>query len=410
VGRVILIGGEMPQYADQPAGGPALATLLSALPQGRTLIAGCPDEALLTIPDLTVLVRGLADAERLTASGVRVLCGSLPKLDPAETFDLVVVPGGVERTISAEGPQLDWAHAATRLASAVRPDGILVLVEENLLGLHQLTAPAPWYADRRNEAWTPVGPFDRTRPGSLSAFAQVMGDLGRPAVATRAAFGDPRRPGVLVPPDATEPGWAAAAAAVMPADARRFTRDAIRAGQAAAFAPAWVAVGSTRVLTIPAEDVPPDDGQDELLELCLRRDIPGLAAALTQHSDAELAEFARTLVDGGYNHPWSQLASAEEVAAILTGLVGRTTHITVNHSARPSARELHAEIERLHAEVAHEKALRAWNQKMLGSREGDLRRAEAKLDLLSGTFSARVGKLSARLVRHARRWARRVLK
>jgi hypothetical protein len=553
-----LIDGEMLVWNDEPAGGPALAELLSELSGGgRALLAGLHDDALIARLEaggtaVTCLLRAYPDAERVAAAhpGARVLCGNLTKVDPGESFDLVVAAGGLERPNSAEGPQLDWGQTAARLAAAVADGGTLVLVQENLLGVHQLTAQSPWYAERTDAAWTPVGDLDETRPATLAELEVALAKAGLATDARLLAFGDPVRPTVLVPVDsAADPGLRPYLEAVVAdatgratkgrellTDPRPLAATAVRSGAGAALAPAWVIVAgrggakASDQRVIVAEDRPEPwplryeitrdgdawqrrvlgdaatvsrdglsryphalDGplpagrpvQEHLLALCLRRDIPRLRAALTQYAhwaeqgvvalpdellvdgqtgtrwdpswSVEVAEpadvvlaralraFAVTLISGGYSHPWPQLGGAEELAEVLGGLAGRDWDGTDvleravalqvrliaaergldseaaeqlcaqlsgadQGTASGGRRELLAAVQRLRAELAHEKAANAWNEKMLLSRERALRSAEAKLDLLSGTFPARVGKIGVRLVRKARRVARRVLK
>lgn len=225
--------------------------------------------------------------------------------------------------------------------------------------------------------------------------------------------------------------------------------------------------------------------REQLLALCLRRDIPALRAVLTRYADAVRADadgtvtgahlfhqpddlvidggpdaggdlrqwdpswsaelrvpadvviarglraFAADLVHGGHAHPWPRLGGVDDLARLLGALAGRTwdgtdvleraaelherlvaagRDVAVPVSGQTGYREVVAAVERLSAEVAHEKAVNAWNVRMLQKREGALRRAEAKLALLSGTLPARVGKLSSLLVRRARQVAKRVRK
>ncbi|MEV6968951.1 hypothetical protein AB0M47_27915 [Hamadaea sp. NPDC051192] len=161
-----------------------------------------------------------------------------------------------------------------------------------------------------------------------------------------------------------------------------------------------------------------------------------------------LRYFATVLVGGGYSHPWPQLDSVDELTRVLGGLAGydwggdvvlrqavelhakltgaelglsdaeiaelrgRLAGLDQGSTAPGSQniQDLQAAVDRLRAELAHEKATNAWNEKLLLGREKALRKAESRVELLSGTFTARMGKLGLALARKTIQVAKRVLR
>jgi hypothetical protein len=242
---VTLIGGEMPGWSDATPGEAAAAAHLAALcgAGGRVLVAGPhhPGVAAALAASgaaVTQLVRSLADAEALTGD---VRCGTLPKLAADGEFDAVVALDGVGRLCSVEGPQLGFAESVAALRRALRPGGRLLLAVENDLGLHRLVArTAP------EEPWTATD-----RPDNVSRVAAVLAAEELPVRRLWTAWPAPDAPQVLADPAAagTEPAVAAAVTGAVAAayarvavlsDPRRLAAAAVRADQAAAFAPAWV--------------------------------------------------------------------------------------------------------------------------------------------------------------------------
>jgi hypothetical protein len=205
-----------------------------------------------------------------------------------------------------------------------------------------------------------------------------------------------------------------------------------------------------------------DDGMLSGAELCVlpselvmtgdsfARWDPSWSSELRVPVDVALAralrEFAVMLLTSGYAHPWPALGTADELAIVLGGMAGRnwdngkvlpaavalqvqlsaaergldaeqqaqlsTELMAVGQGTAPlgleSYRELQTALARLREEVAHEKAMNAWNEQMLLSREFALRRAERQVEFLSGTFTARLGKLLFLLARRTLRLVRRI--
>ncbi|MDG4794281.1 hypothetical protein [Micromonospora sp. WMMD1082] len=206
---VQLLGGEMLAWSDLdgahgpgPVRGPGLAALLSAA-SGRILVVGPHDPELLdALPpaDLTVLVRGLPDAEALAARyadrpGVRVCCGGPEKLATTPPYDTVVALDGLARLSSVEGTQLSWGAAFDLLVSVLRPGGRLLLGVENHLGLHRLSALPPPIADGD---WAALGEYDDTRPAGPARLRDRLAAAGLRIDGTWAAFPSPLAPAALL--------------------------------------------------------------------------------------------------------------------------------------------------------------------------------------------------------------------
>ncbi len=328
---VTLIGGEMLLWSDldgthgpAPAGGPALRSLLSAA-RGRTLVAGPHDPALLeALPaEVTVLLRGLADAEALASRpGVSVVCGSLEKMAAVPAYDTVVALDGLDRLISAEAEDRSWDETLALLTAVLRPGGRLLLGVPNAFGLHRLVALPPEPADAD---WVVTG---ERAPAGPARLAERLGAAGLAVSRTYARF-----PGVLlgteILADTSLDGFLTAtlsAAYADPggdvlADPVRLATGAVRHGLAADLAPAWLVVaarGAAPVKSAPVESGPVESGpvesgpvepsawpdgvletggvareirraelprgrtlQDLLLAACRRRDLPAVREMLT---------------------------------------------------------------------------------------------------------------------------------
>jgi len=257
-----LIGGEMPVWSDLdgrrgpgPTRGSALVPLLAAA-TGRTLIAGPHDPALIDAApadDLTLLVRGVPDAEALTARyadrpGVTVCCGGLEKLDLKPPYDTVVALDGLARLSSVEGAQLAWGEAFELLVAALRPGGTLLLAVENFLGLHRLVALP---SEETDSDWVAVGEHDQTRPAGLARVRDRLGSAGLYVARTYAAYPAPTAPtallGAEILADEGLRGFleATLGAACRPVenvltDPGRLAISALRHGAADELAPAWL--------------------------------------------------------------------------------------------------------------------------------------------------------------------------
>ncbi|GID27825.1 hypothetical protein [Paractinoplanes brasiliensis] len=182
-------------HGPAPADGDALRLLLSTA-FGRTLVAGphAPQLlAALSTPDVTVLVRG--DADATAYPGVKVLCGSLEKLATPSRYDTVIALDGPTRLHSAESPPFTWAETLAQLLALLKPDGRLLLVHENLLGVHRLTAlpPTPTDAD-----WVVPDDHDPARPAGHAQLLSHLTAAGLRITRDYSVFPRPSSPSVLL--------------------------------------------------------------------------------------------------------------------------------------------------------------------------------------------------------------------
>ncbi|MFI7548673.1 hypothetical protein ACIBQ2_02900 [Micromonospora sediminimaris] len=206
--EVHLLGGEMLGWSDLdgahgpgPVRGPGLAALLSVA-SGRTLVVGPHDPRLLdALPsaDLTVLVRGLPDAEALAdryadRPGVRVCCGGPEKLAGTPPYETVVALDGLDRLGSVEGAQLSWGETFDLLVSVLRPGGRLLLGAENPLGLHRLLTSPP----SADSDWAALGEYDDTRPAGPARLRARLTASGLRIGDAWAVFPSPVAPAALV--------------------------------------------------------------------------------------------------------------------------------------------------------------------------------------------------------------------
>lgn len=279
------IGGEMFAWSDRdPRRGPAapggalLRFLLGGLGgPGRTALIAGPhcDDLVAALVDggttVTWLLRSLADAEHAarTHPAVTVLCGGATRLDTAGGFDLVVAADGLDRLNSAEGEQASSPRLLNRLAGALRPDGALLLVHDNLFGAHRTVALQPGARDSHDSSWYPADEHDEQRPASLPQLVERLaaGDLD--VRAAYAVFPEPAAPTVLLGhhligdvSSPLRPQLSAVLSAAFGAafrgrpvlsDPRRLMTRALRAGAEGAVAAAWLTVarpcGSVRSAT-----------------------------------------------------------------------------------------------------------------------------------------------------------------
>ncbi|MFF5296972.1 hypothetical protein [Paractinoplanes globisporus] len=194
-GRVRLIGGEMPTWSDlesawEPArSGAQLPILLAALAgRSRVLIAGPHEPDLIAAVagaidgELTCLVRSIPDARLLGETfdadagdgRVRIVCGSLERFDDTG-YDAVVALDDIVRLYSTEGPEPVFGTALADLRRLLTPDGLLVVMVNNELGVHRLTAEVQPEADESEPAWTRPADSDNSRPRGLADLAEQFG-------------------------------------------------------------------------------------------------------------------------------------------------------------------------------------------------------------------------------------------
>ncbi|WP_435209365.1 class I SAM-dependent methyltransferase [Micromonospora sp. bgisy143] len=156
-----------------------------------------------------------------------------------------------------------------------------------------------------------------------------------------------------------------------------------------------------------------------------------------------LWRFAAALLTGGYAHPWSSTLDVAGLTVVLGGLAGHDLdRATVAEAVQAEAaitaslhgldaehhtaladelqaveptdppvgahsyQQLREAWLRQREEISRLAALTRWTDELLTSRERALRRAEAKIGLLSGSISYRVGRLAITPARLAKRGAR----
>ena len=389
---VRLIGDEMLCWSDLDGllgPSPALAALLAPA-AGRVLIAGPHAPELIdksAADDLTLLVRGIPDAESLAARyagrpDVTVCCGSPEKLDADQPFDRVIALDGLERLVSAEGAQLSWGETLEVLLSVLRPGGTLVLGVENLIGLHRLVAlPRP----PTDADWSPAAGHDPTRPSGPDHLHNVLSAAGLSVARSYAAYPEPGAPALLLGDeilgDESVRGYVEAALSRSAGAWTRTLTDpvelavtALRHAAARTLAPGWIVVARKG----PVIDLPPEaltgtgpirhgaDGwvtelgavpsgrtvESLVIGACLRRDLPevrdllaawqngpaaGVAAgqviagpdgsltALVPSGAPEIAlhQLATRLLRDGFAHPWPSVTGSADLAATLAAMAGR---------------------------------------------------------------------------------------
>jgi hypothetical protein len=211
------VGGEMFAWTDRDARrapaqprGAVLRHLTTKLAgPGRTVLVAGPtaDDLVGALVDggatVTWLLRSLGDAQQAARihPAVTVLAGTAVKLDPANRFDLIVAIDGVERLNSAEGEQMSGSELLGRLVEAVRPDGVLLLMHDNHLGLHHTVRLEPGGREADDSAWYPLDDHDTHRPASREQLVDRLTEAGLVVDAAYAAFPEPAAPTVLIGAD-----------------------------------------------------------------------------------------------------------------------------------------------------------------------------------------------------------------
>jgi len=352
-----MIGGEMPSFTeDRPrAGGVLYGHLAEQLPAGaRVLVAGPHDDALIDAvaarSPVTCLVRSQPEADELDARGLRVLCGSLAKLNGDEQYDAILALDGLGRLCSVEGPQLDWADCLQALHHALRPGGTLLLAVENELGLHRLVDLGSATSAHTDSDWSPLGEFG-AKPGNPARLSAHLAAEGLTVSWLGAAWPLPEAPTLIATPEALGDGPAGVLSALTAraagdayagkevlSDPRRLAAAAVRDGMGLEFAAAWLVsahrapmpdagpalppvligdgpvvelapggdgVWNRRVLReVPGRDGSGLDGpvpagrllEELLLAACLRHDLPIVRRLLTGWASAQPGATADNVV------------------------------------------------------------------------------------------------------------------
>ena len=268
-----LVGGEMLQWADleRTALGGAPSVLVrdvlgGAAATGRRVLLLGPRASRLVqeLPggvDVDVLVRGLPDARAISSlaqlrSGVTVLCGSLDRFEPTASYDVVVVLDAPALLLSPDSDGLTGGEVLRRAAGWLTPDGSLVAVVENDLGLDRLLRLEVRDLYDDDDAWWRGSPGFDDRPAYHRELAALLDSAGLVADATYGAFPSSTLLSLLVSTEATSsPELATMAAAMVSraegahfadhpalADPYALTLRVFDSGLALQLASAWVVV------------------------------------------------------------------------------------------------------------------------------------------------------------------------
>ncbi|MGX6600525.1 hypothetical protein ACWKSP_00090 [Micromonosporaceae bacterium Da 78-11] len=440
--------------------GPHHSTLLDAVPAGQltVLVRGVPDAARLAArPGVTVLCGSLAKLAAVEAYDTVVALDGLGRL----------------RSVEDEVDGLSWADDLALLAGVLRPGGRLLLGVANPLGLHRLVAlpPTPgddeWVAgdELRPGGW-PGLPAHLRRAGlSMYAGYAAYPDPAAPTVLLG--------PDVLADPELGGFLEATLRTAVTPigpvlADPRRLAADAVRHGLAAELAPGWILVAG-RAPAAPDEAARPGaligadvvrrdaagrwvqrDGEavplgrtlhDLVLAAALRRDLPAVRELLTSwlggpaagvpadrivvdaaghphpldRPDASavvgLRCLAADMIDRGCTYLWPGPADVGELTGLLAALTGRELDPAPVDRAGPVAfRELLIARDRLTRELAEAQARLQWYDRMLTTRDDELKRLRRVNTVLAATVPGRAAAASIGGLRAGRRAVRAVVR
>jgi SAM-dependent methyltransferase len=119
-----------------------------------------------------------------------------------------------------------------------------------------------------------------------------------------------------------------------------------------------------------------------------------------------LRRFARTLLAGGYTHPWPAATDLRALTATLHTAAGLPGEPDVPDGDDPplpdSRRELEEQLRALRRELAEAAARDQWYERELGKRERELNKARKQIASFSGTIGFRVAKLGYGVARKAR--------
>jgi hypothetical protein len=124
-----------------------------------------------------------------------------------------------------------------------------------------------------------------------------------------------------------------------------------------------------------------------------------------------LRQFARTLLDGVYPHPWPAATDVDTLTAILHGAAGLSADVPETLPDDPPApdprREHEEQLRALRRQLADAAARVQWYEAELDKRDGQLRTANLKIAAFSGSLSYRVARLGLAAARAARNHLRK---
>lgn len=172
----------MQPWTDTTSDQPAIAVLLADVvpPSQRTLILGPHSQRLIESvlarsSDVTILVRSVADAQRLGedfGSNLQVVAGALDGLQ-VEPFEVIVAADGLDRVLGYDSDSLNWTARLSALSKLATPDAVVVLGLENEFSLLNLLDRRPSHERHGNDEWIPLRD-DPTRPGSVNRLKAAL--------------------------------------------------------------------------------------------------------------------------------------------------------------------------------------------------------------------------------------------
>ncbi|MFC7274243.1 hypothetical protein ACFQS1_09650 [Paractinoplanes rhizophilus] len=120
-----------------------------------------------------------------------------------------------------------------------------------------------------------------------------------------------------------------------------------------------------------------------------------------------LRELARTLLTGGYAHPWPAATDLRALTAILHGAAGLTGDVPDGPDGadppQPDSRREHEEqLRALNRRLADAASRAQWYERELAKRAEELRKARVQISAFSGSFGYRFAKLGYGVARKAR--------
>ncbi|MET9269666.1 hypothetical protein [Kribbella sp. NPDC003557] len=180
--EVQVVRGEMQPWTDHTTPRPALAALLAdVVPANRrTLILGphAPQlvEAVLAhSADVTILVRSVADAQRLGEDFgpcLQVIAGALDGLQ-VEPYDVIIASDGLDRVLGYDSADLSWTARLAALRALAGPGAVVVLGLENEFSLVNLLDSRPAHERHGDDEWRPLHD-DPTRPVSVDQLRAAL--------------------------------------------------------------------------------------------------------------------------------------------------------------------------------------------------------------------------------------------
>ncbi|WP_433373626.1 hypothetical protein ACQPZX_02275 [Actinoplanes sp. CA-142083] len=317
----------------------------------------------------------------------------------------------------------------TRLAARLAAEGLAV----DWLG-------AAWPEPGRP---TLIATPNALRDGPVDALAALTARAAGTAYANRSVLSDPRRLAAAAVRAGLGPELAAswlviAHLAPRPSAALSLPPVLLGDGRILEVSPDQDGAWTRRVPGDPTMEGPLPRGRlvEELfIAACLRHDLPAIRRLLTGWIAAlpdvaadnvvisgdtfttldpsvlasvdVLRELARTLLTGGFAHPWPAATDLQALTAILHGAAGLTGDVPAipdgDDPPQPDSRREHEEqLRALNRSLADAASRAQWYERELAKREEELRKARVQISTFSGNFGYRFAKLGYGVARKAR--------